>query len=338
MNLKLQYWITGARVHLCGINARPGLRLFRCGLTIMQAGQQSELMSRRGAVVALVVSFALWPAPLALVCFTCGLKALSTPIVVPFVPRAKCLAFLVIVFLTQWWNRSIYDGAILLTAASAAAVLLWLWRYFWHARRGEEVSCDDSPAVTACIFLHGLGASPSEVAALAGLVAPKSIGFLWRFPAAPLRCMSVDWGLPRASWFDILAVDGESQAVVLPADINAAVELVEAELAELEARGIPSQRVFLAGFSQGGALALSAALRSHRPLAGVAVFSAFLPQPAARDDAPACAKNKHMPVLWCHGVRDVNVPIHLMRKGVEWLQQAGFKQVTSLHFNWVEFT
>ena len=88
----------------------------------------------------------------------------------------------------------------------------------------------------------------------------------------------------------------------------------------VDVHDIAPENIILAGFSQGAAIALAAALYSTRRLGGVAVFSGFLP----RMRQPACDSNTCMPMLWCHGARDEAVPVSLAREDVKWLRNAGF--------------
>lgn len=274
------------------------------------------------------VTFA--PAPLALMSLVYGVSAMSKPVVIPLVPHAK-----------RFWFALLLPSVVILTPSrdrvtpllSAAVLAACIWVCIWVRTRRGRASCYSTGAggsddACACIFLHGLGARATEMQAIGELVAPEEPRMRWLFPSAPVISMTVDMGLPRSSWFDIVAADDAGEAHhVLDADLADGITRVHGQVDALQRIGIPASRVFLAGFSQGGALALAAALASPTPLAGVVVLSGFLPN---QQPQLACEANRTMPILWCHGAEDPHVSISQMRRGVARLRDGlGLTHVTA---------
>lgn len=156
------------------------------------------------------------------------------------------------------------------------------------------------------IWLHGLGADGHDFEPIVdelGLPAGHGVRFI--FPHAPHRPVTINAGMTMRAWYDLLALDasaGEDAAGILEA---------EAQVAALIARerdvGIASERIVLAGFSQGGAVALHAGLRHDAPLAGLVALSAYLPlaERLAAEIAPA---NRDTPIFQAHGDADEVLP------------------------------
>lgn len=179
----------------------------------------------------------------------------------------------------------------------------------------------------ATVFLlHGLGADGHDLAPLVpALRLPASLGVRFRFPEAPRRPVTVNGGFVMRAWYDIPALDGNGRAH--PGHLREAVAGTRALLAEEIARGIPAERIVLAGFSQGGAVALAAATGEGAPgeplpsLAGVAALSTYLPAGAAPVPAPEGAP----PIFMAHGEHDDLVPYALGVGSRDRLRAAGWE-------------
>ena len=160
------------------------------------------------------------------------------------------------------------------------------------------------------IWLHGLGASGHDFVPIVPMLNRPNTKFI--FPHAPRRPVTINMGYKMPAWYDILHLEEgpnrESAPEILSStgQINA---LVDAEIS----RGVHSQQIILAGFSQGGAMALHAAIRYSRPLGGIMVLSAYEVRSDTRDDESAEA-NQDTPMLFCHGLHDPVVPIHRGRE------------------------
>jgi phospholipase/carboxylesterase len=170
------------------------------------------------------------------------------------------------------------------------------------------------------IWMHGLGASNHDFDPVIPELRTPYLRFV--FPAAPIRPVTINGGMPMPAWYDILSFDNpplrEKESDVREAE-KALFELIERE----RERGVPPERVVLAGFSQGGAMALHVGLRSSEPLAGVLVLSAYLllPQRFEAERAPASTES---PLLFAHGRFDPVVPFELGRRAYERVTLAGY--------------
>lgn len=156
------------------------------------------------------------------------------------------------------------------------------------------------------LWLHGLGADGNDfVPILPELLRPHWPGLRFVFPHAPVRAVTINGGARMRAWYDILGVEIASRQD--PVGVRASVAQVDALIAREGQRGVPPARVILAGFSQGGAIALAAGLRRSEPLAGIVALSTYLPLgPAtAAEMAPAA---RATPVFMAHGAHDPVVP------------------------------
>src|SRR5215208_6840077 len=160
------------------------------------------------------------------------------------------------------------------------------------------------PAATpdaAVIWLHGLGADGSDfVPIVEELRLPPTLAVRFIFPHARPRPVTINNGIVMRAWYDITGLGPGS--VEDEAGIRESGDVVRRYIEEENARGIASERIVIAGFSQGGAIALSAALRHPQRLAGVMALSTYLP---LRDSlaAEASPANRDVPILMCHGLR-----------------------------------
>lgn len=171
------------------------------------------------------------------------------------------------------------------------------------------------------IWLHGLGADGNDFVPIAGeLNLPVAVRYL--FPHAPQRPVTVNGGYLMRAWYDILSprLDAEQDE----AGIRASQQQVQALIEQEKARGIPPQHIYLAGFSQGGAIALHTALRQPQALGGVLALSTYLPlaNAIAREISPAVCST---PVFMAHGSQDDIVPSALGKASRDTLRQLGLR-------------
>src|SRR5690606_11932247 len=151
----------------------------------------------------------------------------------------------------------------------------------------------------AILWLHGLGADGHDFAPIVPeLLRPGWPPIRFVFPHAPVRAVTINNGLRMRAWYDILGLEIAQQQD--EAGVRDAIARVDQLIAREAERGIPSERVVLAGFSQGGAIALAAALRHPKPLAGVIALSTYLPIAQTTDDERSDA-NRELPVFMAHG-------------------------------------
>lgn len=169
-----------------------------------------------------------------------------------------------------------------------------------------EAATDDLPEASV-IWLHGLGADGSDflpiVDEILAQVALPPTRFI--FPHAPMQAVTLNNGYVMPSWYDILGLRGD-----VPEDeagIRESARYLGTLVARECERGIAPERIVLAGFSQGGNIALNCALRYPQRLAGALILSSYL---GLRDllKSEASAENRDLPIFMAHGSLDEVVP------------------------------
>jgi phospholipase/carboxylesterase len=183
-----------------------------------------------------------------------------------------------------------------------------------HAR--ETMTASLLPAVVvdtapdpdaSVIWMHGLGDSGHGWSqAVPELALPAGLAVRFVFPHAPAMPVTINQGYVMPAWYDLRAAD--LQRLPDLAGVRASRDRIEALVAAERARGVPSSRIALAGFSQGGAIALYAGLRHAERLAAVVGLSTYLIDGESLP-AEASAANRDVPVLMAHGTHDPMIPI-----------------------------
>lgn len=173
---------------------------------------------------------------------------------------------------------------------------------------------------TNIIWLHGLGADGHDFEPVVQMLNLPHIKFI--LPHAPYRPVTLNNGYEMRAWYDIFGLQpdspqDESGINQMQATINS---MIEAEIA----RGIPSQRILLAGFSQGGAMALHTATRFDQPLAGVLALSTYLPLKNQLQEKQHPA-NKHLPIWMAHGRHDSVITLATAQSSKQTLEAAGYE-------------
>jgi phospholipase/carboxylesterase len=154
----------------------------------------------------------------------------------------------------------------------------------------------------AVILMHGLGADGNDFVPIVGeLDLPAGLGIRFVFPHAPTRPVTINNGYVMRAWYDIVGSDLTNRGD--EAGIRDSQRLVEALIAREKARGIVASRIVLAGFSQGGVIALQTGLRHAERLAGILALSTYLAMPHLLS-AEASAANRDVPVFMAHGTAD----------------------------------
>lgn len=170
----------------------------------------------------------------------------------------------------------------------------------------------------AVIWLHGLGADGHDfepVVPYLGL--PEALAVRFIFPHAMRRPVTINGGMAMRAWYDIIEIStsrGQDEA-----GIALSAQQVRALIEHEIERGIPADRIILAGFSQGGAMALHVGLRYERPLAGIMALSAYLLFPE-RLSAERSEANAATPVFVGHGTMDPMVPFAMGEATIKTLQ------------------
>lgn len=176
-------------------------------------------------------------------------------------------------------------------------------------------------ASASVILLHGLGADGHDFAPIVPALRMPWARFV--FPHAPAMPVTINGGWVMPSWYDIrnLDLDPHVRGRENVAHVQDSAAKVEVLIAREVARGIPARRIVLAGFSQGGALALYTGLRHPERLAGILVLSAY--ELLAEAHAEHSEANATTPVLLCHGRQDPVVPIFAGRAAHESMLRSG---------------
>jgi phospholipase/carboxylesterase len=182
-----------------------------------------------------------------------------------------------------------------------------------------ELETSPNPDSTV-IWLHGLGADGNDFAPIVpelNLPADMSIRFI--FPHAPTMPVTINGGFVMPAWYDILemTIDREVDIAGLMASADEINAFIERELE----RGVASERIVIAGFSQGGAVAYQVALSYEKPLAGLLAMSSYF---ATADLIKYSEVNKTIPIRIQHGEFDPVVPEHLGRKATAQLIKNGY--------------
>jgi phospholipase/carboxylesterase len=177
-----------------------------------------------------------------------------------------------------------------------------------------------SPPRAAVIWLHGLGADGHDFEPIVPeLRLKQAVRFV--FPHAPEQPVTINQGMRMRAWYDIFQFGGGRED---DKGIRASQALIEKMISEEVKRGISENKIVLAGFSQGGAIALQTALRYPKPLAGVMALSTYLPL-AATLPAERAAANAEVPILMAHGSYDDIIPIQRARDSRSFLEKLGYR-------------
>ncbi|MHB1284965.1 MAG: alpha/beta hydrolase [Leptospirales bacterium] len=179
-----------------------------------------------------------------------------------------------------------------------------------------------SPFSGTVFMLHGLGADGNDfvpVIPYLGLEGDNSLRFL--FPNAPVQAVGVNSGMRMRAWYDIRRPDVRKEPDW--EGIDASAEKLLGWVEEEEKRGVPRSRIFLAGFSQGGLIVLSAGLSSPKPLGGILALSTYDPSPSSVQDRWKGGGSQ--PFFMGHGMSDPVIPYKLGKETFESLCAIGWE-------------
>jgi phospholipase/carboxylesterase len=173
----------------------------------------------------------------------------------------------------------------------------------------------------AVIWLHGLGADGHDFEPIVPeLRLPPALQLRFIFPHAPIRPVTLNQGMRMRAWYDIFRLDGGAED---EAGINESGSLVKQLIQEQIERGINTPRIVLAGFSQGGAIALHTALRYSAPLGGLLALSTYLPLHTTLEKEMREA-NRKLPIFMAHGLYDDIIPLQRAEQSRKILADAGY--------------
>ena len=190
----------------------------------------------------------------------------------------------------------------------------------------ETIEIVSAPNPTAAvIWLHGLGADGNDFAPIVPelrLDGAPAIRFI--FPHAPMMPVTINNGHVMRAWYDVSF--GDLEGATRRADeqgVRASQAAIEQLLARENARGVAAKNIVIAGFSQGGAIALQTGLRYPEPLAGIMALSTYLPL-ADSLATEAAAANKDVPIFYAHGTHDPVIALAMATASRDKLAKSGY--------------
>jgi phospholipase/carboxylesterase len=170
------------------------------------------------------------------------------------------------------------------------------------------------------IWLHGLGADGHDFEPIIPeLRLPASLSLRFVFPHAPVRPVTLNNGMAMRAWYDIFSLDRGGP--VDEVGIKDSSAILEALIERETERGIDPDKIVVAGFSQGGVIAINTVLRSSTRFAGLLALSTWLALPATVEKHGA---DTSMPVFMAHGRFDPMIPMQFGRQSADKLIEAGF--------------
>lgn len=171
------------------------------------------------------------------------------------------------------------------------------------------------------IWLHGLGADGNDFVPIVQELSLPPLGIRFVFPHAPMRPVTINGGFVMRAWYDIAYQD-----LALKEDetgLRQSQKSIEELIAREESRGVPANRIVIAGFSQGGVISLQTGLRQPKRLGGIMSLSAYLPL-AAKVTNERNAANNDVPIFLGHGIADNIVPLPLGTASRDQLIKLGY--------------
>lgn len=174
--------------------------------------------------------------------------------------------------------------------------------------------------VASVIWMHGLGADGFDFEPVVNALNLPQVRFI--LPHAPYRPVTLNNGYEMRAWYDIIGLGGTS-----PQD-ESGIKAMQSEIyvliADELALGISADKILLAGFSQGGAMALHTALRYSSRLAGVLALSTYLPlRPLLKQEKSN--ENQHIPILMAHGIFDQIISLETAQLSAKSLEENGYR-------------
>ena len=178
----------------------------------------------------------------------------------------------------------------------------------------------EKPAVACVIWLHGLGANGHDFEAVVPYLKIRQDLPIWYiFPHAPSIPVTINNNFVMPAWYDILGLDRDSE--VDEDGIRKSTQRITNLIEAVETEGVSTSKVIIAGFSQGGAVAIETALTFPRKLGGLISLSSYFP---TRNTIQTTEENKNLPILICHGLHDAVVAETMGKQTHEALVSMGY--------------
>jgi phospholipase/carboxylesterase len=180
------------------------------------------------------------------------------------------------------------------------------------------------------IWLHGLGANGHDFEPIVPeLNLPAAVKIRFVFPHAPQQAVTINSGTVMPAWYDI--VSPQLDQLEDETGVHRSQQYIETLIERENARGVAPENIILAGFSQGGAIALHTGLRHPRRLAGIIALSTYMPLvQTVRQEASKA--NQHTPIFMAHGRHDPIIPLHLGEDACHYLKQLGYEPEWKTYF------
>jgi len=182
-----------------------------------------------------------------------------------------------------------------------------------------EIETAKNPAASI-IWLHGLGADGNDFAPIVPEIRLPRLAIRFVFPHAPVQPVTINGGMRMRAWYDI--ADGANRRED-ERGVRASQVLIETLIGREKERGTAARRLVLAGFSQGGAIALQTGLRHPERIAGIMALSAYVPV-AEELSAEASQANRDVPIFMAHGSYDPVIPLAQAERSRKLLESLGY--------------
>jgi phospholipase/carboxylesterase len=187
----------------------------------------------------------------------------------------------------------------------------------------DALQIESAPNPTAAvIWMHGLGADGYDFVDIVPALRLGAVPTRFVFPHAPMRPVTINGGMVMRAWYDVRGDAGVRRED--ETGVRESQRQLEALIEREKKRGIPAGRLALAGFSQGGAMALQTGLRHPERLAGIMALSCFLPL-TDTVSAEASAANRDVPIFMAHGSQDPLIPMARARHAHDLLTSLGYR-------------
>jgi phospholipase/carboxylesterase len=182
-----------------------------------------------------------------------------------------------------------------------------------------EIETGKNPTASI-IWLHGLGADGNDFAPIVPELRLPKAPIRFVFPHAPVQPVTINGGMRMRAWYDIAdgAIRREDER-----GVRASQALIEALIGREKERGTKAERLVLAGFSQGGAIALQTGLRHRERIAGIMALSTYLPV-GEKLAAEASTANRDVPIFMAHGSHDPVIPLVRAEQSRKLLESLGY--------------